>query len=116
MSSKSALIALHVIAEEGRDGDGCHAPGLGDGWKMGCPKSPMWESEGEVWWEDKSVSSSGSCEGNVCNDALHVIGLYGSGGKISLFLQDWELLSPLRNPSIRILPSSARISRVARQT
>ena len=30
-------------------------------------------------------------EGNVCNDALHVIGLYGPGDKISLFLQDWEL-------------------------
>ena len=25
------------------------------------------------------------------NDALHVIGLYGPGDKISLFLQDWEL-------------------------
>ena len=30
-------------------------------------------------------------EGNVCNDALHVIWLYGLGDKISLFLQDWEL-------------------------
>ena len=28
---------------------------------------------------------------NVCNEALHVIGLYGSGDKISLFLKDWEL-------------------------
>ena len=32
-----------------------------------------------------------SREGNVFNDALHVIGLYGPGNKISLFLQDWEL-------------------------
>ena len=56
---KCALLALHVIAEEGRDGDGCHVPGLGDEWKMGCPKSPMWESEGEAWSEDESVSSSG---------------------------------------------------------
>ena len=45
---KCALIASHFIAEEGRDGDGCHAPGLGDEWKMACPKSPMWESEGEA--------------------------------------------------------------------
>ena len=30
-------------------------------------------------------------EGNVCNDALHVTRLQGSGDKISLFLQDWEL-------------------------
>ena len=72
---KCALIALQVIAEEGRDGDG-------------CPKSPLWESEGEVWSEDESVSSSGSCEGNAGNDALHVIGLYGPDGKISLFLKD----------------------------
>ena len=58
---------------------------------MGCPKSPMWESEGEASSEDESVSSSGSGEGNVGNEALHVIGLYGRGGKISLFLKDWEL-------------------------
>ena len=89
---KCALIALHLIAEEGRDGkDGGHAVGLGDGWKMGCPKSPMWESKGEVRSEVEGVSSSGSREGNVGNGALHVIGLYGPGGKVSLFLQDWEL-------------------------
>ena len=82
---KCTLDALHVVAEEGRDGDGCHVPGLGDGWKMG-PKSPVWESEGEAWSEDESVSSGGSREGNVGNDALHVIGLYGPGGKIPLFL------------------------------
>ena len=35
---KCALIALHEIADEGRDGDGCHVPGLGDEWKIGCPK------------------------------------------------------------------------------
>ena len=86
---KCALIALHWIAEEGRGGDGCHAPGLGDEWKMGCPKSPTWESECDAWSEGESVSSSGSREGNVGNDALHVIGLYGPGDKISLFLQDW---------------------------
>ena len=35
----------------------------------------MCESEGEAWSEDESVSSGGSREGNVCNDALHVIGV-----------------------------------------
>ena len=30
----------------------------------------------------------GSREGNVCNDALHVVGLHGPGDKISLFLQE----------------------------
>ena len=54
-------------------------------------RSPMWESEGEAWSEDENASSSGSREGNVCNDALHVIGLNGLGDKISLFLEDWEL-------------------------
>ena len=90
MSSRSARLSPCIsIAEEGRNGeDGCHAPGLGDEWKMSCPKSLMWESEGEAWSEDESVSSSGSREGNVGNDALHVIGLHGLGGKISLFSQD----------------------------
>ena len=88
---KCAFLALHVVAEEGRDCGGCHVPGLGDEWKMGCPKSPMWESEGEAWSEDENVSSNGSREGNVCNDALHVIGLYGPGDKISLFLKDWRV-------------------------
>ena len=33
---KWALIALHLLAEEGRGGaDGCHAPGLGGDWKVG---------------------------------------------------------------------------------
>ena len=49
----------------------------------------MWKSEGAAWSE--SVSSGGSREGNVCYDALHVIGLHGPGGKISLLLKDWEL-------------------------
>ena len=62
-----------------------------DEWNMGCPKSPMWESEGEAWSEDEDASSTVSCEGNVCNGALHVVGLHGPGDKISLFLQDWEL-------------------------
>ena len=93
MSSRSvALIAIHFMAEGGGDGeDGCRAPGLGYEWKMGCPKSPIWESEGEARSEDESASSSCSREGNVGNDALHVIGLHGPGGKISLFLKDWEL-------------------------
>ena len=52
--------------------------------EMGCPKSPMWESEGEAWSEDESVSSSGSREGTLCNDALHVVGLYGPGQDLSL--------------------------------
>ena len=45
---KCALLALHIIAEEGRDGDEFQVPGLGGEWKMGCPRSPMRESEGEA--------------------------------------------------------------------
>ena len=58
---------------------------------MGCRKSPMRESEGAALSEDENASSSGSREGNVCNDALHVIGLCGPGDKISLRWEDWEL-------------------------
>ena len=58
---------------------------------MSCPKSPMWESEGEAWSEDEDASSTDSREGNVCNDALNVVGLHWPGDKISLVLEDWEL-------------------------
>ena len=56
---KCALVALDVIAEEGRDG----VPGLGDEWKMACLTN---------------ASFGGSREGNACNDALHVIGFVGA--------------------------------------
>ena len=36
------------------------APDLGDAWKFGCPESPMWESEGEAWSEDKRAGLSES--------------------------------------------------------
>ena len=39
----------------------------------------------------ESESSGGIQAGNVNNEALHVIGLHGSGDKISLFMQDREL-------------------------
>ena len=45
----------------------------------------------EACSEDESVSSDGSRDGTGENNALHVIGLYESGDKISLFLEDWEL-------------------------
>ena len=51
----------------------------------------MWESEGEALSEDKSVCLSDSRDSNLCNEALHVVGLYGLGDKISLFFKDWEL-------------------------
>ena len=53
---------------------------------MGSPNSPRWESEGEVLTEDEGAFSTASRMGNVCNDALHVVGLHGPGDKISLSL------------------------------
>ena len=41
---------------------------------------------GTAWSEDESVLLSVSRENDVCNCALHVIGLYGSGDKVSLSL------------------------------
>ena len=59
---------------------------------VGCPKSPMWESEGEALGQKTKACLPVILEGgNVSNDALHVIGLHGPGGKISLFMQDWDL-------------------------
>ena len=80
------------MAEEGRGGEtGCQTRDFGDMRRFGCPKSPMWDSEGEAWSENESVSSSDSRENNVSSGALHVIWLYGPGDKVSLFLKDWEL-------------------------
>ena len=77
MSSRSAPVALHEVAEERRDGEvGCRASGVGTNGRIGYPKSPMWESEGKVWSKDETVSSSGSREGTVSNDALHVVASY----------------------------------------
>ena len=58
-----ALVGLHMMAEEN-----------------------SWQSD-----SGSSVSSSSSSENNVGNEVLFVIGLHGSGDKISLFLQDWEV-------------------------
>ena len=41
----------------------------------------------------ESESSDGYQAGSVNNEALHVIGLHGSGDKIYLFFEDWELLA-----------------------
>ena len=58
-----ALIGLHMMAEEN-----------------------AWRSD-----SGSSKSSHGSCEGNVGNDALHIIGLHGSSDTVSLFLQDCDV-------------------------
>ena len=35
---KCALIAMHLIAEEGRGESACRTLDLGDTWRFGCPK------------------------------------------------------------------------------
>ena len=44
-----------------------------------------------------SGASDGDQADNVSNEALYVIGLHGSGDKISLFLQDWEMAKVVRS-------------------
>ena len=85
MFSRSVLLALRIVAEEGRDGERFQVLvwGTNGRWvaRVQC---------GRVRRKlDEDASSTASREGNVCNDALHV-GLHGPGDKISLFLQDWE--------------------------
>ena len=58
-----ALVELHMMAEEN-----------------------SWRSD-----SGSSVSSSSSSKNNVGYDALCVIGLHGSGDKISVLLKDWEV-------------------------
>ena len=52
-------------------------------------------AEENPWLSDSGSTSSSSSENSVGNDALCVIGLHGSGDKISLFLQDWEVTKAL---------------------
>ena len=40
-----------------------------------CPQSPMWRVKAKLGRETEVCPLGGSREGNVCNDALHVIGL-----------------------------------------
>ena len=41
--------------------------------------------------KDGSEASEDDQTDNVSNEALHVIGLHGSGDKVSRYLQDWEV-------------------------
>ena len=86
-----ALIGLHLLAA-GEDGSSCsQSPDLGDMWRYGCPKSPDWDGNVELWTESEGTSSSGQCEHNVESLALNVMRQDQSGENISLFLEDWEL-------------------------
>ena len=87
-----AWIGLHVMAEDNAlRSDGHSSPELGDTWEHGCPKSPVWSSGGFDWAGSDGTSSCEDYEHNVDDLALEVVGQNGSGGVVSLFLEDWEI-------------------------
>ena len=57
-----------------------------------------------------SEASDGDQGDNVGNEALCVIGLHGSGDKISLCLQDWEMAKVALGPG-HAVPGNARIGK-----
>ena len=77
--------------------DESEPPDLGDEWRYGCPKSPIWESGDE---KDPKVGSDSASvtslryvvyEHNKERGAIEVIGQDLSGDVVALFLADWEL-------------------------
>ena len=83
-----ALIDLHCLAADYEMGSsGSQSPDLGDMWKYGCPKSPIWSSPCSA-----SVTSGDDEEyghNNECR-AIEVVGKVWSSEVVALFLEDWE--------------------------
>ena len=84
---KCALLALHVMAEERREGDGFQVPELRIYGKKAAQSGRVKAKLGRK----TKVCLPPHLKSNTCNDALRVIGLFGFGDKISLFLKDSEL-------------------------
>ena len=87
-----ALIGLHMVAEE----DALRSvrdtfPGLGEMWKYGCPKSPVWSGDGYEGERSESTSTLEYYEHNVDNLATEVVGQNWSNEVISLLLEDREV-------------------------
>ena len=89
---KCALLALHNIAEEGRDADGFQVPGLGDEWKMAAQKVQSGRVKAKLGRRMKmraptplvtAMCSMMRCTSSGC------MGLVTRS--LSLFLKDWEL-------------------------
>ena len=84
-----AVIALHIKLRKKEETEtDVIAPVSGGRMENGLPTGSNVGKVKAKLPSDESVSSSGSREGNVGNDALHVIGLHGLGDKISLFLKE----------------------------
>ena len=67
------------------------SPDLGEMWKYGCPKGPVWSGDGFEGDRSEDTSSVEYYEHTVDNLAIEVVGQNWSSEVISLFLEDWEV-------------------------
>ena len=88
---ESALIALHVMAEEGRDWDGFQVPGWGMNGKWAAQRVRCGKVKAKLGRRMKMrllpPLVKALCAMMRCASSW----LHGPGDKIFLFLQDWEL-------------------------
>ena len=81
---------LHMVAEENAlRWNSDSSPELGEMWRYGCTKSPLWSSN--EWAGSEGASSLESYEHKVGHLAIEVVGHNWSSEVISLFLEDWEV-------------------------
>ena len=67
------------------------SPHLGQMWKHGWPKSPVWRGDNCKGERSEDTSSEAYYERNVDNLAIEVVGHNWSSEVISPFLEDWEV-------------------------
>ena len=69
-----ALIGPHVMAEENTlRSDSDSSPDFGDMWRYGCPKSPVWGSNGVEWAGSEGISSLECHEHHVGDLAAELV-------------------------------------------
>ena len=84
--------SVHTMADENAfRSSSDSSPDLGDMWRYGCPKSPVWSSNGVEWAGSKDASSLEYHKHNVGNLTIEVVRQNWSSEVISLFLEDWEV-------------------------
>ena len=83
------LVGLRMLAEENALwSDRDSSPDLGEMWKYGCPKSPIWSGDGYDGERSEVASSEEYYEHNVENLVIEVVGQNWSSEVIFLFLED----------------------------
>ena len=86
-----ALIDLHLVeAESTSMSSGSQSPDLGDAWRNGCPRSPEWDSDVDVWTQGECTPRCDVYDHNNECRALEVIGQDWSSEVVAPFLDDWE--------------------------